>query len=162
MFKIARQLEYALIALKDMHAKPPGKLTSVREICETYKVPFDATSRAMQKLVRAKILKSEQGVAGGYQIIRDLSKVSFYELMILVVGKLKLVDCLDLNEECTCNLTPNCNIISPFLALRDKLVEFFKTISVMDLIAVKRLHAEQDIVSHYQKHLFEISNTANN
>jgi len=162
MFKIARQLEYALIALKHMQTKPPGKITSVREICEIYKVPFDVTSRAMQRLVRGEILKSEQGVAGGYQIIRDLDKVSFYELMLLVVGKLKLVDCFDFDEECSCNLTPNCNIISPFLALRDRLVEFFKTISVMELITVKKQNAEQDIVSRYNKHFYEINNTVTN
>ena len=162
MFKITRQFEYALISLKHMHTKPPGKLTSVREICEIYKVPFDVTSRALQRLAKGEILKSEQGVAGGYQIIRDLSKVSFYDLMIMVVGKLKLIDCLDLNEECSCNLTPNCNIISPLLVLRERLVDFFKTITVMELITIKKQNAEQDIVSRYNKHFYEINNTVTN
>ena len=90
MNKINRKVEYALMALKHMRAKTPGELTSAKEICDSYGAPFDGMSRVLQVLGQTGILKSEQGAQGGYQITRDLSKVSLQEVIESISGKIEI------------------------------------------------------------------------
>lgn len=138
MFKINRKLEYALIALKHMSEKIPGELTSAKEISEAHHAPFDATSRVLQIMAQQGILKSEHGPHGGYQIQTDLARISFLQLSEMILGPVKLVECLhDENNE-SCDLIHTCNIVSPIVHLNDRLKEFYGTIAVRDLVAPSR------------------------
>lgn len=143
MNKIHRKLEYALIALKHMNQKRPGELTTVKEICQKYGTPFDATARVLQQLVQGKFLKSEQGAYGGYVILRDLTKVSLRELIEKVVGPIEMVKCMGsapLNSplENTCELKQTCNIMFPLIHLNEKLISFYENINVHDLLTVTK------------------------
>lgn len=136
MNKINRKVEYALMALKHMRAKAPGELTSAKEICEAYGAPFDGMSRVLQVLGQKGVLKSEQGAHGGYQITRDLSKVSLQELIEWITGKIEIAKCLSSGTD-SCDIKSSCNIISPVMVLNKKLTEFYKTLSVAELIESK-------------------------
>lgn len=136
MFKINRKMEYALIALKHMSEKGPGNLTTAKEISESHQAPFDMTSRVLQIMAQRGILKSEHGPHGGYQIHADLNGITFLELAEIILGPVQLVECLDGNEDC--NLLHTCNIVSPIVQLNERLKEFYRTISVRDLVAPKQ------------------------
>lgn len=133
MFKINRKLEYALIALKHMNGKHPGELTTAKEICDVYKAPFDATSRVLQIMAQNGLLKSEHGAHGGYQILRDLAKISFLELTEWILGPIQLVDCLT-DEDGNCDMVDTCNIISPINRLSGKIKSFYQSLAVRDLV----------------------------
>ena len=135
MLKITKDVEYALIALKFMHDASPGQIIAAREICADKNLPFDATSRVMQKLARKEILKSNQGTKGGYQLVADLSRVSVYDFMESAVGPVELAKCLNVNS--SCKLVGSCNIISPMTTLNNKLIEFYKSINLRDLFDSK-------------------------
>ena len=98
MIKLSRKMEYSLVALKHMAGKIPGELTSAKEISEKYHTPFDVTARAMQALASCGLLKSEQGSLGGYSIAKDLSRVTFYDLLEVVEGPTQIVKCLQKDE----------------------------------------------------------------
>lgn len=137
MNKIHRKLEYALISLKHMNQKRPGELTTVKEICQKYETPFDATARVMQQMVQGKFLKSEQGAYGGYLIQRDLSKVSLRELIDNVVGTVEISKCIsDSPAEAHCEIREKCNIMAPIFSLNERLIRFYDDINILELLNV--------------------------
>lgn len=135
MNRLNRKIEYALMALKIMSQKRPGELTSAKEIVDATGCPFDATARVLQQLTAREILRSEQGPHGGYLLIRDLSRVSFYELSEVILGPLGLAKCLQSEQDC--ELKSRCNIASPVAALNRRLMEFYQSLSVGELLRLR-------------------------
>src|SRR3989338_2019199 len=143
MFKINRKIEYALIALKYMSHKAPGQITSAKEICDMYHTPFDPTSRVLQIMSQEGILQAEQGAKGGYQVIKDLSKVSMRELSDMIMGLMEIAGCFH-GDYSNGGITATCHIIAPMLNLNEKLNKLFAEITVTDLIE-SRHHGEKSI-----------------
>ena len=133
MVKLSKKLEYALISLKALQEKQSGSLTSAKEISNVYGAPFDVVSRVLQNLNQGGIVKSIQGVQGGYHLLKNLDEVTFHELIELIEGPLALVKCIHDND--ACEMVKSCNIISPVALLNDKINEFYKTIKISDLIS---------------------------
>ena len=131
--KLNRKVEFALISLRHMHGKRPGVLTSGKEISDLYGCSFDITSRVLQKMAQAGILRSVQGARGGYQIVRDLQKVSFYELNSLLTGPLGIAKCLH-DSGAGCSIRSTCNIVSPVQKLNDRLKVFYNELPISDLL----------------------------
>jgi len=135
MIKLNRKLEYALIALKHMSKKEAtnaGTLTSAKEITLHYMVPFDVVSRVLQILNQHGIVKSTQGVQGGYHLLKNLDDVSLNDLIEMIEGPLQLVKCMGDDHEC--EIKSSCNIISPVQVLNHKIGDFYKTIKISDLV----------------------------
>lgn len=133
MFKINRKIEYALIALRHMSCKDSGALTSAKEICDVYQTPFDPTSRVLQIMAQKKILHAEQGVKGGYRLIRDLNDLSLLDLSNMIVGPIEIAGCLH-GRYSHCGINSVCRIISPMLNLNDEIRDVFEHTSVAKIL----------------------------
>jgi len=131
MFKLSKFVEYSLMALNHLHQMRPGELITARELADTYSISFDVTSRVMQRMKKHKLLQSQQGVSGGYQLIKDLSKISFLQLMVIVDGDVGLTSC---TADGICALSDNCSIMSPIDKLNKKFLDFCDSLSVKDII----------------------------
>lgn len=132
MNKLNRKLEYALMALKHMTQKIPGELTSAKEVSDTFRTPFDATARVMQQMSQKGLLRVEHGAFGGYQITKDLSKVTMLQLLEIVEGPTVMVKCMD--KENPCEIQGTCNIVSPIHHLQHRLNEFYNNITLKELL----------------------------
>ncbi|HRZ40373.1 MAG TPA: Rrf2 family transcriptional regulator [Candidatus Omnitrophota bacterium] len=150
MFKINKKIGYALIALKHMSGKKPGQLTSAKEICDAYKVPFDPTARTLQIMTQHGILHAEQGAHGGYQIIKNLERVTLKDLNDILVGPLKITNCLT-GKPLSCPSAENCSMISPLLALNERVSKFLDQILISSLIKAEA--PTRSIGSSLQKEL---------
>jgi Rrf2 family protein len=133
MLRVSRKVEYALMALRHMAQKPNGALTSAREICQTYKTPFDTTAKVMQSMNLQGILTSVKGVKGGYSLSKDLNDISFSELTNVIEGKNIQMNCTDENGE-TCERYDGCAIRNPLYGLGSKLNEYLKDITIKELL----------------------------
>lgn len=144
MNRIHRKVEYALIALKHMRAKAPGERTTVKEIAAQYGCPTDVTARVLQALAGKAVLNSEQGAHGGYMIAKDLSRVSFYELLEMILGPMGVAKCLQEAQDGACDLRETCNIVSPIQLLNRKLSDFYRSLSVAELIESGRANRTRE------------------
>ena len=135
MNKMNRKVEYALMALKYMSSKYAGQKSTVREISTAVGSPNELTARVLQKLTQSGILSSEQGSQGGYMIARDLSRVSLHELIEKLTGPTGIVKCLHSMEGC--DLIGQCNIQSPLGNLNKRLVDFYKSLSLSEILNSK-------------------------
>ena len=133
MAKLNRKIEYALIALKYMKGKAPGQLTAAKEICDVHGAPFDATARVLQQMAQKGILLSEHGAHGGYQLIKGLDRISVFDLIEMISGPVGLAKCLQINSG-ECEIQKTCNIRSPVNYLNNRLSEFYRNISVAELL----------------------------
>ncbi len=137
MIKINRKVEYALMVLKLMHEKTPGELTTAREVCDKFEAPFDTTAKVMQLMNAAGILHSQKGVKGGYSLTKNLSDVSYLELVEVIEERPFMMDC----HEGPCELYHKCNISQPIKRLNDYLINIFSTLSLSELLAPDNLLA---------------------
>ena len=143
MFKLNKKIKYALIALKHMDTKKAQEITSAKEICDAYGIPFDPTARTLQLMAQEGILQASQGAHGGYQLIRDLSQVSLKNLNDIIIGHIKIADCLD-DDAFHCECIKNCIVISPLLRLNEKIHNFMDQISIRSLIDSQHHHPREE------------------
>ena len=134
MLKLNRKIEYGLVALKHMYNKPRDDLTSVREICDVYNTPFDPLAHVMRILNSEGVLKSEQGAHGGYRLVSDLSKINLAQFMEMIEGQLSWTDCMRKEEDRKCGITKNCNIVASMQSFNKRLMSFFRSINLSDLL----------------------------
>lgn len=138
MLKVNKKVEYALMALKFMadKARPNSNgqhtLTSAREICDEFNTPFDTTAKVMQLMNNQEILKSVKGIKGGYSLNKDLSEITYMNLVRLIEGK--VVGRVCVTDKGTCELFGKCNLATPLELLNRKLNLFLETLTLADLL----------------------------
>ena len=139
MLKINKKVEYALMALKFMADKQSQSLesehalTSAREICAEFNIPFDTTAKVMQQMNNQDILKSTKGIKGGYSLNKNLDEITYMELVRLIEGK-KEIGRVCSGTKGTCELFSKCNITTPVEQLNRKLNAFLETLSLSELL----------------------------
>jgi Rrf2 family protein len=138
MLKINKKVEYALMALKFMSDKPAQTLTSAREVCDELKTPFDTTAKVMQIMNNKEILKSVQGIKGGYTLNISLDKITYSELVHIIEGKEDIGRACT-NNKGTCELIAQCNIITPVEILNKKLNHYLDNLTLQELLNPRRV-----------------------
>lgn len=132
MNKVHRKVEYSLMALKHMSLKRAGELTTAKEVSERYDAPFETIARALQMMAQRGLLRSEQGAQGGYSISKDLGAVTLLDLVETMEGPTRIAKCLGHGE--ACDIQGKCNIQSPIQNLNLRLKDFYKSVSLRDLL----------------------------
>lgn len=134
MLKVNRKVEYGLVALRLMHTKPKGDLTSVREICDQFGTPFDPLAHVLRILNANGILQSEQGAHGGYRLLESLDNVNLADFIEMIEGELAWTECSRNEKQCKCEMVDGCNIIEPMHRFNERLIEFLKSVTISDLL----------------------------
>ena len=129
MFKVGKQVETALMALKALDENPQG--ASISFISEQNGLSKNTLSKLLQTLMNKEFLTSAQGVRGGYKLIKSLELISFYDLLF-ALDEIKPLTC---SAGLNCALEHQCSIQSPLKEWETRFLNFLKETSVKDLVS---------------------------
>jgi Rrf2 family protein len=119
MLRLSKKMEYALIAMQYV-ALNSGRVVSAKEIAEHYGISFEFLAKALQTLMRAKFIVSQQGVSGGYVLAGDPQRLTVGAIIEAVEGKPAIVECCGAGGG-TCTMHPRCPIKNPMAIIQQRI-----------------------------------------
>lgn len=129
---ITRATEYSIRAVLHLAARHPYPVISKQEICEAEGVTPAFLTKILQPLIRAGLVRSKRGVAGGFALARHPNQVSLLDVLRAVDEPLTLNVCL-LGPD-TCDRTGSCPVHGLWAEARDKLEEVFGRHTLAELV----------------------------
>ncbi len=130
MLKLTKKTEYALLALGHLNQAGRGAAINVREIADTYQIPFPVLSKVLQRLAREGYVEPTKGARGGYRISEELTRHNMWQFLEQMEGPLGLVDCITMPD---CSQEATCLIRSPLHAINDTIAAAFHRMSLADV-----------------------------
>jgi len=131
MLRLSKKADYALLAIRHLAAHADRDAVSARELAETYDIPPELLAKVLQKLVRANLLASHQGIRGGYGLARHASGVSVADVIQAIDGPLTVTACSEFDH--SCDQYAKCNVRDPLWRIKDRIVSALSATSVAEL-----------------------------
>lgn len=129
---ITRETDYALRILR---ALLDGELHTIGEIAETELLPQPFAYKIIKKLSGARMVQVIRGSAGGCRLIRDLSRVSLYDLMLATGEQSALTACMDTDYVCPWRVSHDgCTIHCKLAKIQKNLDQELRANTIMDLL----------------------------
>jgi len=112
--------------------QPEGKITILAEIAEKQGVPKNFLAKILQILTKAGLVKSHQGVNGGYSIGVTLESINLKKIIEIVEGPIFLNRCLIREGEC--EREKICKLNGVWAEAQEKLLEVLTQTTLADLV----------------------------
>ena len=129
MLRLSKKADYALIAMKHLAQKSPGAQSSnAREIAEHYDIPIELMAKVLQRLVRARLLASHQGIRGGYGLGRPAPAISVADVIQAIDGPLTVTACS--TEKSDCEQYSKCSIRDSLWQIRERIAAALGTVTL--------------------------------
>ncbi len=130
MLKLTRKVEYALIALRHLQGEIESRVSSTKEISETYNIPLELLAKTLQLMARNDIIDAIHGPHGGYRIKADFQTINMTDFIEMIEGPLGLTNC-HFDTECTQSET--CNIKQPINKVNNSIRDIFNKMTLADI-----------------------------
>ena len=133
--QVTREGDYGIRSVLYLSRQPFKKVSFVNEISEEYKIPRSFLAKILQKLVKAKIVRSYRGVKGGFSLARQAREISVLEVLEAIEGKLALNVCI--SDKRKCSFSKHCPSHLLWLNVQAKVVDTLKKSNFEELARQK-------------------------
>ncbi len=132
----SQRFGYAVHAMAFVGQKPAGELATLPELAEWMRTIWPQSSdsylsNVVQRLARAKLLRSHRGIAGGYSLGRAAAKITLRDLVEVMEGVDQ--DRCGLSLEGRCPIKARCSIQRRLRRLEDAYLKSLEEVTVADL-----------------------------
>jgi len=133
MVKLSKKVEYGLIAMR--HIAAAQCVSSAKEISDRYAISHDLVAKVLQKLAKAGLIVSQQGMNGGYTLARRAADISITDVIDAIEGAASggIVQCLTADDG-ICSIYDNCTIKTPLGKIQHNLHQVFNTMKVSEIV----------------------------
>ena len=88
--RVSAKVDYALRALAELAAAPPGLVTAER-LASAQEIPLKFLENILLELRRAEIVASQRGAVGGYRLAKPADEISLADVIRAVEGPIATV-----------------------------------------------------------------------
>ncbi len=134
MFQLSKRVEYGLIALRHMAMKPRGQVFSAKEISKEYEIPYDLLAKVLQKLARSGIIRSTQGMHGGYMLATDPKALTVASVIRMIEEERPMIAECYIEGPGSCDIFGSCTIRKPLGKVQRSLNVLFDTMTLEEII----------------------------
>ncbi len=129
---VTREGDYGIRSVLYLARQPYTKVSFIAEIADEYQIPRTFLAKILQKLVKAKIVRSYRGVKGGFSLAKPSRDISALDVLEAIEGKLALNICTADKKNCV--YSKNCPSHVLWMTVQAKIVEILKKTSFEDLV----------------------------
>ena len=113
MLQLSKKVEYALIALRHMAMNPAGRVFTAKEISAKYDISYELLAKILQKLTKAGVVFSTQGMHGGYTLAKKPNEVQVSRIIsVIEEERPTIAECYAEGGE-SCTIFDACTIRKP-------------------------------------------------
>ncbi len=108
---------------------------TAKEISEGYNIPYELLSKVLQKLSKFNIVKSFQGVKGGYSLTRTPEEISLIDIISIIEPHYSITECLiEHGSEKDCARFNCCMIRDPLAKVQSEIDKVFRTTTISQIL----------------------------
>jgi Rrf2 family protein len=133
--QITREGDYGIRSVLYLARQPFKKVSFVNEISEEYKIPRSFLAKILQKLVKAKLVRSYRGVKGGFSLAKPAKEITILDVLQAVEGKLSLNICVVDRKKC--GFSKNCPVHMVWMNAQAKMTDTLRKANFEDLAKQK-------------------------
>ncbi len=123
--RIRRETDYAVRCVLYLAGRPEGK-AAIAEIAGEMEIPPSFLPKIVQKLVKAGLLSSAQGVGGGVRLLKKPGEISLFDIVDrMEEGGAGMNDCVIENRGC--HRSPFCAVHPAWVEIREMMERKLKS-----------------------------------
>ena len=122
------------MALGHIAATRNGPIVTAREIADTYSIPYDLLAKVLQRLARAGVIISTQGVRGGYTLARSPSEIPVSRIIRVIEGTAPAITQCISDGPGSCGVFDVCTIKSPLLKVQANIAKAFDAMTLAEIV----------------------------
>jgi Rrf2 family protein len=134
MVRLSKKVEYGLIAIRHIAARPDGSVVTAREIADTYHVSHELLAKVLQKMAKASLIVSHQGVYGGYTLAKNPSDITVSRIINVIEGNMPMIAQCMVEGPGSCDVFDVCTIKSPLHKVQANIDRAFESMTLSEIV----------------------------
>lgn len=142
--KISTRGRYGLRAMVDLASQTPEKYVTLKSISERQGISEHYLEQLISPLKKSGFVKSARGAQGGYTINVSADDISVGDVLRVMEGSLRVVDCTDNKKESGCGASSckSCVTKTVWEKVNNSINEVVNNIKLSDLVKDYKLLTE--------------------
>ena len=134
MVRLSKKVEYGLIAIRHIATRTNGDIVTAKEIADRYQIPYELLAKVLQKLSRAGLITSTQGVRGGYTLTKSPNEISVSMIIHAIEGAtMAITQCIADGPD-SCDVFRVCTIKSPLTKVQANIETAFNNMTLAQIV----------------------------
>jgi Rrf2 family protein len=134
MVRLSKKVEYGLIAIRHIAARSGGDIVTAREIADTYRISYELLAKVLQKMAKAGLIVSHQGVYGGYTLARNPGDVTVSTVINVIEGNMPMIAQCMVEGPDSCGVFDVCTIKSPLHKVQAHIERAFESMKLSEIV----------------------------